>query len=330
MQATPVGVALFVDPHATMRHVMASTRVVFMGTPDFAVPTLQALTGRYAVVGVVTQPDRPAGRGRQLVVSPVKQLALAAGMPVVQPHRLRDPAAMAQLTAWAPDLIVVAAFGQILKPAVLDLPRFGCLNVHASLLPRHRGAAPIAAAILAGDSETGVTIMKMDVGLDTGPLLAHRAEAIRADDTSQTLTERLANVGAELLIETLPVYLSGQLAPKPQDEARATYAPQLKKDDGLLDVTRPALELERRVRALTPWPGAFVRWEGQAIKILKCAVAAEVRGEAGSIVAGRDGLALVCGAGALTLTQIQPPGKKPMSANDFARGARNFMGAKLT
>lgn len=313
-----------------MRHVMASSRIVFMGTPDFAVPTLRALTERYSVVGVVTQPDRPAGRGRQQAMSSIKQLALTAGIPVIQPRKLREPEAMAQLRAWAPDLIVVAAFGQILKPDVLELPKFGCVNVHASLLPRHRGAAPVAAAIVAGDAESGITLMKMDVGLDTGPILIQRAEPVRAGDTCQTLTERLAQVGAELLVEALPAYLSGQLPTWQQDNTLATYAPQLKKDDGHLDFTRSAVELERQVRAFTPWPGAFALWEGQPIKILAGEVLEDLPGEAGVIHPGPRGPAVACGAGALTLLRIQPPGKKPMPAADYARGARNFIGARLT
>ncbi len=313
-----------------MRRVTAPLRVAFMGTPDFAVPTLRALIARYSVVGVVTQPDRPAGRGRQLVISPVKQFALTAGIPVIQPRKLREPEALAQLTAWSPDLIVVAAFGQILKTAVLDLPKFGCINVHASLLPRHRGAAPIAAAILAGEAETGITIMKIDVGLDTGPMLAYRAEPICLDDTTQTLTTRLADMGAELLIETLPAYLSNQLVPQLQDTALATYAPQLKKEDGHLDFTRPAVELERRVRAFTPWPGAFALWEGQPIKILRATLLGNLTGQAGLIMPSPLGPAVACGAGALALIEIQPPGRRPMPAADFARGARGFIGAKLS
>jgi methionyl-tRNA formyltransferase len=311
-----------------MRRVTA--RIVFMGTPDFAVPTLRALAAHDTVVGVVTQPDRPAGRGRQRVASPVKQFALAAGIPVIQPAKLREPDAMAQLAAWSPDVIVVAAFGQILKPAVLELPPHGCLNVHASLLPRHRGAAPIAAAILAGEIETGVTMMKMDAGLDTGPTLAQRAEPIRPDDTTQSLAERLAEAGAQLLVESLSAYLSGQRIPQPQDDSLATYAPQLKKEDGHLDFARPAVELERRVRAFTPWPGAFALWEGQPLKILKCAVLENEHGEAGRVSQTVRGPVVACGAGALALVQIQPSGKKPMPAADFARGARGFIGAKLT
>jgi methionyl-tRNA formyltransferase len=300
-----------------------------MGTPEFAVPVLRALTQAQAVVGVVTQPDRPGGRGRQLAASPVKAFAQQTGLSVIQPNKLREPEAMAQLTAWAPDLIVVAAFGQILKSAVLGLPPHGCLNVHASLLPRYRGASPIAAAILAGEAETGVTIMKMDEGLDTGPMLAQRTEPIRPDDTTQTLSERLAEVGAALLIEILPEYLTGQITPQPQEEAFATYAPQLKKEDGHLDFTRPAAELERRVRAFTPWPGAFALWKEQPLKILRATRLENVRGEPGSIMPTEHGPAVACGIGALALAQIQPPGKKPMAGADFARGARGFVGARL-
>jgi methionyl-tRNA formyltransferase len=265
-----------------------------------------------------------------MVASPVKEFAQQAGLPVIQPRKLREPDAMAQLRAWAPDLIVVAAFGQILKPAVLGLPPSGCLNVHASLLPRYRGASPIAAAISAGEAETGVTIMKMDEGLDTGPTLARRAEPIRPDDTTQTLSERLAEVGAALLVEILPGYLTGQITPQPQEGALATFAPQLKKEDGHLDFTRPAVELERRVRAFTPWPGAFALWNGRPLKILRAAViAGGLSSEPGLIMQSPLGPAVGCGTGALALSQIQPPGKKPMAGADFARGAREFIGAKL-
>lgn len=302
---------------------------VFMGTPEFAVPSLQALIETQTVVGVVTQPDRPAGRGQRVVASPVKRIVLDAGLPVIQPHTLRDPEAMAQLTAWAPDVIVVCAFGQILKPAVLDLPPHSCLNVHASLLPRHRGAAPIPAAILAGDSETGVTIMRMDAGLDTGPLLAWRSEPIRPDDTTPSLGERLARLGAALLAEILPGYLAGKLTAEPQDHARATYAPQIKKADGRLDFTRPVVELERRVRAFNPWPGAFALWQEQPLRILRAAVTASVEGEPGSVTNTERGPAIACGSGGLLLLEVQPAGKKPLLATDFVRGARGFIGARL-
>src|SRR5512134_2078708 len=211
------------------------TRVVFMGSPDFALPALKALAEHYDVVGVVTQPDRGSGRGRELKPPPVKTLALELGIPVMQPEKLRLPEAMEQLRAWSPDLIVVAAFGQILKKDVLELPRYGCINVHASLLPRWRGAAPINAAILHGDEATGVTIMKMDVGLDTGPMLSQRSIRLTREDTAGSVFEKLSTLGADLLIETLPDYLSGKLAPVPQQEEGATYAPMLKKEEGRLD-----------------------------------------------------------------------------------------------
>lgn len=303
-------------------------RVVFMGTPAFAVPTLRALSRAHTVIGVVTQPDRAAGRGKQLQPSPVKQFASEAGLPLIQPQRLREPEAMEQLRAWQPDVIVVAAFGQILKPAVLDLPRYGCVNVHASLLPRWRGAAPIPAAIAAGDAETGVTIMRMDVGLDTGPTLAARATPIGPDNTTESLTGQLAEMGAELLIQTLPAYCSGQSIPQTQNEALATYAPQLKKEDGHLDFGRPAPELERRVRALFPWPGAFALWEGQPLKILHAEVT-DARDQPGTVLDTPRGPAVACGESALRLIQIQPPGKRPMPAADFARGTRAFVGARL-
>jgi methionyl-tRNA formyltransferase len=310
-------------------------RIVFMGTPSFAVATLQALAAAHTIVGVVTQPDRPSGRGRRLELPPVKAFALSAGLPIIQPQRLREPAALAQLQAWAPDLIVVAAFGQILRPAVLDLPAHGCLNVHGSLLPRHRGAAPIAAALLAGEGETGITIMRMDPGLDTGPMLGQRALPILPDDTTGSLTDRLAPLGAALLLEVIPAYLAGQLPPVPQDDAQATYAPQLKKDDARLDFTRPALELERRVRAYNPWPGAFAPWPDPAaaqprlLKIMRAAVLSERLGESGEVVATPQGPAVGADASALLLLEVQPPGKRPMSAADFARGARGFIGSRL-
>lgn len=309
----------------------AVANVVFMGTPEFAVPSLQALIETQTVAGVVTQPDRPAGRGQRVVASPVKRIALEAGLPVIQPRTLgvREPEALAQLKAWAPDAIVVCAFGQILKPAVLDLPPHGCLNVHASLLPRHRGAAPIPVAILAGDSETGVTLMRMDAGLDTGPLLARRSEPISPDDTAFALGQRLARLGATLLAEILPGYLAGKLTAEPQDNALATYAPQIKKADGRLDFTRPVVELERRVRAFNPWPGAFALWQDQPLRILRAAVAANVEGEPGSVKNTDRGPAIACGSGSLLLLEVQPAGKKPAPAADFVRGARGFIGARL-
>jgi methionyl-tRNA formyltransferase len=292
-----------------------------MGSPDFAVPSLRAMAGDYPIVGVVTQPDREAGRGRTVVAPPVKRAALELGLPVIQPEKLRAPEAMAQLQAWNPDLIVIAAFGQILRPAVLDLPRFGCVNVHGSLLPRWRGAAPIQAAILAGDEETGVTIMKMDSGVDTGPMLSQRAMPIKADDTAGSLFEKMSTLGAELLVETLPGYLDGLIQPRPQPEEGVTYATMLKKEDGLLNFTRSAEELARRVRALNPWPGAFFEWQGGLMKIHQAhAVAGRV--EPGVHLVLQKMPAIGTGDGILVLDIVQPAGKKAMEGKAFLAGTR--------
>jgi methionyl-tRNA formyltransferase len=306
-----------------------SYRVVFMGSPDFALPSLRALckseTCATEVVGVVTQPDRASGRGRELKPPPIKTLALQLGIPVIQPEKLREPAAMEQLRAWSPDLIVVAAFGQILKPEVLHLPRFGCLNVHASLLPRWRGAAPIQAAILAGDEETGVTIMQMDAGLDTGPILTQRPLRLTPDLTAGAVSQALSTLGADLLLDTLPDYLAGKLTPQPQDESRVTYAPMLKKEDGLLDFTRPAAELERRVRAMNPWPGAWLEWNGSPLKVARAKIVSGGEGWASGsrhIVEGRP--AVMCADAALILEEVQPPGKKPMNGKSFLAGGREW------
>jgi methionyl-tRNA formyltransferase len=300
-----------------------------MGSPGFAVPSLRALHERYRLAGVVTQPDRPAGRGRRLAPSAVKQAAQALGLPTQQPPRLRAPEALAALREWSPDLIVVAAFGQILPQSVLDLPAHGCLNVHASLLPRHRGAAPVAAALLAGDAETGVTIMQMDAGLDTGPVLATRVVAVRSDDTAGTLAKRLGWVGADLLVETLPVYLAGDLRPEAQDSSQATYAGQLRKEDGLLDWGQSAEALARRVRAFSPWPGAFALWQGQPLKILRARAMPESSAAPGLVVEAGQDIAVGTGAGVLVFEEVQPAGRRPMAAGAFARGARGFVGSVL-
>ena len=303
------------------------TRTIFMGSPEFALPTLQTLDDHYTVVGVVTQPDRPAGRGRTLSPPPVKVLATELGLPVIQPNSLREPEALEQLHNWEPDLIVVAAFGQILRMEVLDLPHFGSINVHASLLPRWRGAAPIQAAILHGDTETGVTIMKMDPGVDTGPILSQRAIPISRGATSGTLSPLLAQLGAELLVESLPAYLSGELYPVPQG-GDATYAPMIKKADGELDFTQPGEDLERKVRAFNPWPGAFLSWRGGRLKVHRARfLRRDLAGELGSqkpgdLTSAEAYPAIVTSDGLLILEEVQPAGKKPMPGEVFLRGAR--------
>jgi methionyl-tRNA formyltransferase len=307
-----------------------SIRIVFMGSPDFALPGLTALAAarNYQVVGVVTQPDRASGRGRELKAPPVKTLALELNIPVVQPEKLHG--AKAQIEEWNPDLIVVAAFGQILKKDVLDLPPYGCVNVHASLLPRWRGAAPINAAILNGDKETGVTIMQMDVGLDTGPMLARKSIRIKPDDTAGSVTQALSVLGADLLIDILPDYVSGKLTPQPQPSEGATYAPMLRKEDGLLDFRRPAVELERRVRAMNPWPGTWFEWNGNPLKVMRASVVSVEK----SLVSGSrftvEGRPAVQSAeGALVLDEVQSAGKKIMSGKSFLAGAREWA-ANLT
>lgn len=252
---------------------------VFMGTPEFAVPSLAALVNAgYDVVGVYTRPDQPAGRGQKLTESPVKAAARGYGLPIFQPATLRAAAAQAALAALAPELIVVAAYGLILPQAVLDLPRFGCVNVHGSLLPRHRGAAPIAAAILAGDAETGVSIMLMDAGVDTGPVLSTAALPVAPDDTTGTLTPKLAALGADLLTATLPRWLRGEITPQPQPTEGATLAPRLAKEAGAIDWREPVWLIERRVRAYQPWPGAYTTWRGQMLKVLRAEVGGQGAG----------------------------------------------------
>lgn len=296
-----------------------------MGSPEFALPSLSVLAKAYDVVGVVTQPDRTSGRGRELKSPQVKVLATELNIPVIQPEKLHLPDAMTQLREWNPDLIVVAAFGQILKKDVLDLPRYGCINVHASLLPRWRGAAPINAAILAGDEETGVTIMKMDAGLDTGPMLAAKSIHVGRDDTAGSVFQTLSMLGADLLIETLPKYFAGNLNPIPQPEEGATYAPMLKKEDGLLDFTHPAVVLERRVRAMNPWPGAWFDWNGSPLKVLRASVVVGDKSLAGGIRFTVEGKPAVQSAeGALILEEVQPAGKKVMPGRSFLAGARDW------
>jgi methionyl-tRNA formyltransferase len=300
--------------------------IIFMGSPEFALPTLRQLNERYHVVGVVTQPDRPAGRGRVLSPPPIKTLANSLGLPVIQPRRLGEPQAMQQLRKWRPDLIVVTAFGQILKSEVLELPGHGCINVHASLLPRWRGAAPIQAAILHGDAQSGVTIMRMDPGLDTGPILSQRAITITPDDTAESLGDRLAQLGAELLMDTLPAYVSGKIEPKAQDEGLATYAPMLNKEAGHLDFRQPVESLERQVRAFNPWPGAFMTWQGKYLKIHQAHVQSTQppsREPGATLVI--DGLpAIATVDGLLILDDVQPAGKKAMPAKIFLNGAKGW------
>jgi methionyl-tRNA formyltransferase len=307
-------------------------RIVFMGTPDFAVPVLRQLIEIGTVVGVVTQPDRPAGRGQQLLPPPVKQVAAAAAIPVYQPKSLRREEAAIPLRDWRPDIVVVAAFGQILRPHVLDLPPAGCLNVHASLLPRWRGASPIQHAILSGDTASGVSLMRMDVGLDTGPVYVQQVIPIRPRETAASLHDRLADLGAELIRAYLLDIVDGRLTAQPQDDTLSTYAPMIKKGDGRLDWRQSAVELDRRVRAMTPWPGAFTEWQGKQLKI-RTATPLPAQGlpagQPGQVVACGDGVAILAGDGALRLDELQLEGKRPTPAGDFVRGRPDFVGSRL-
>jgi methionyl-tRNA formyltransferase len=303
--------------------LIMNKRIVFMGSPDFAVPILEGLANNFNVVGVVTQPDRPSGRGKVMTSPPVKVLAEKLNLPVMQPVKLRVPEAFEQLASWKPDAIVVAAFGQILRQNVLDLPPCGCVNVHASFLPRWRGAAPIQAAILSGDKFTGVSIMRMDAGIDTGPLFIQVKEQIFSDDTSNTLSQRLAQLGKRTLLETLPAILDGTLLAKEQT-GEATYISMMKKEDGLLDWNQPAEVLERQVRAYNDWPGTFTFWQEQMLKVRRAQVVEENKGKVGTRFVFQGFPAVTTSEGALCLIEVQPAGKKWMGGKDFLNGNPNW------
>jgi len=308
-------------------------RLVFMGSPQFAVlPLEHLLASKYQVAAVYTQPDRPAGRGRGLLASPVKRAAQARGLTVVQPAGLKAAGVVEQLGGFEPDVIVVAAFGQILPRTVLALPRLGCINIHPSLLPRFRGASPVASAILAGDDFTGVSLMVMDEGLDTGPVLARAQLPVLARDTTGSLTAKLSWLGAQLLGEVLVGWSRGELTPQPQDESKATYCLPVAKEEGEIDWRQPALDIWRRVRAFNPWPGCYTRWRGRSLKIIEAApLVGEPTPEVGRVVAlnSKAGFGVATGDGILGILKVQLEGKKAMSADEFLRGQRDFIGAVL-
>jgi methionyl-tRNA formyltransferase len=303
-----------------------------MGSPEFAVPHLEQLVrNQYQVVAVYTQPDKPAGRGRIVVSPPLKLAAKSLGLEVVQPPSLKEAKAVEQLAQFRPEVMVVAAFGQLLPRPILDIPRFGAVNVHPSLLPRFRGASPIASAILAGDGFTGVSIMLMDEGLDTGPVLARAQIPIRALDTTGSLTDRLSLVGASLLLEALGRYLRGELTPQPQNEAEATYSGSFTKEDGEIDWHLPALDIWRRVRAFYPWPGCYTKWQGGRLKIVEALpLTGEKASKVGEVVStSASAFGVSTGEGILGVSRLQPEGKRVMSAAEFLRGQRGFIGAVL-
>lgn len=308
-------------------------RVIFFGTPEFGIPVLEALLKAHQVLAVVTQPDRPAGRGRRrLEAPPVKGLAQAHGIEVLQPTCLRrDRDVVQRLRDLRPDVLVLAAYGQILPVAVLEVAPHGCIGVHASLLPLLRGAAPIARAILQGHERTGVTLMLTDAGMDTGPTIAQAEAAIGARETTATLTARLAHVGARLLIDTLPAWLAGEIAPRPQDDRLATEAPPISRQEAAIDWALPTVAIDRLVRAFDPWPGAFTTFQGQPLKVLSATPVSQPppNTPAGTVVALPDGLGVVTGDGVLQLEQVQLAGKRAMAAAELARGRRDLVGARL-
>jgi len=310
-------------------------RIVFMGTPEFSVPPLEYLVrSEYHIVGVYTQPDRPTGRGRAMEQSPVKRVALVQGLEVFQPVKLRNPDEVRRLAALKPDLILVAAFGQILPQSVLDIPPFGCLNIHPSLLPKYRGATPIPSAILAGESETGVTIMLMDAGMDTGPVISQIIVGIEPQDTTESLTNRLAQAGVRLLGEALPLWFDRSLKTQPQDGSRATYTSPITKEDGVINWQMSAEEISRRVRAFYPWPGCYTWWQGKLLKILEAITLHKDRDLVpGKVVAlASDQPAVVgvgTGGGILGLLRVQLEGKRALTAAEFLLGQRAFVGSTL-
>jgi methionyl-tRNA formyltransferase len=306
-------------------------RIIFMGTAELSCASLETLAGNFTVAAVVTQPDKPKGRDLKLTPSPVKMLAEKLNLPVLQPAKARDEKFTSELRELRPDLIVVVAYGQILPQAILDVPPNGCLNVHTSLLPKYRGAAPIQWAIANGDAETGVTIMKMDAGLDTGPILSVRRTPILPADDSRILHDRLAQLGAELLVETIPGYVAGKILPQPQPTDGSTYAAKIKKEDGQVDWNLPAEQIWNRLRAFTPWPGAFtfLRSAGpetgapkpQLLKIWKAEVVVEKAGVPGEILsADRTGIVVACGQNALRILELQREGGKRLAAEQFLAG----------
>lgn len=300
---------------------MTGWRIIFMGTPEFACPALQTLLDRgEQVIAVFTQPDRPKGRGQKLQPPPVKELALTHGIPVCQPPKVRVPEVVEQIRALQPDLIVVVAFGQILPKALLEIPPQGCVNVHASLLPRYRGAAPLNWCIVNGETETGVTTMLMDVGLDTGPMLLKRTMTIGPEEGILSVHDRMSQLGAELLGETLDGLKAGSIIPEPQDGSLSCYAPLLKKEDGLIDWHKSAVEIHNQIRGLSVWPGAFT-WLDDAPLKLYCSVVSQGAGTVGSIIAtGRDGIEVACGQGSLLITELQAAGSRRMDAASFLAG----------
>jgi len=313
--------------------MVTALRIVFFGTPEFAVPSLRALlASQHSVVGVVTQPDRPRGRGQRVSDSPVKQAATEHRVPVLQPERLRDPALVGTISEWAPDLGVVAAYGKLITDDLLRLPRHGMINVHASLLPKYRGAAPIHRAIIAGESETGVTIMRVVKALDAGAMFAKTRRPIGPDETSADVERDLANLGAPLLMRVVEQIASGTAHEEPQNEELSTYAPRVTREEGLIDWARPAHALHNRVRGLYPWPHAYTFLEGGRLIVLKSRAVADTTSESPGTIVGvtRDQIEVATGEGRLALLEVQPEGRRGMRVRDFLAGRPLSAGTRLS
>ncbi|MCD6359196.1 MAG: methionyl-tRNA formyltransferase, partial [Dehalococcoidia bacterium] len=309
-------------------------RIVFMGTPQFAVPSLEHLiNSEYQVVAVYTRPDKRSGRGQGLLLSPVKELALEHNLTVCQPSSLKLPAEIDKMRDLSPDVIVVVAFGQILPPEMLAIPTYGCLNVHPSLLPLHRGPSPTVSAILSGETVTGASVMLMDRGVDSGPVLSQKEEAILFGDTAASLESRLSVLCAQLLIEVLPRWVAGDITPSPQDEGKATYSHLISKGDGNIDWTLPAVRLWLKIRAFQPWPGCYTRWRGRRLKVLEAIPVGVKKGEPGRVMllgdTEEDTVGVQTGKGILVLRRVQLEGKRSMSAAGFIRGQHDFVGILL-
>ena len=310
----------------------AVLKVIFMGTPDFAVPALDALLDANCdIIGVYTQPDRRSGRGRRLTAPPVKQAAIERGLPVFQPASLRrDEEARGHIASLGPDLVIVVAYGLFLPSDTLAVPPLGALNIHPSLLPRHRGPSPVATAILEGDKSTGVTLMQLDEGMDSGPIIAQRETVIGADETAETLTAQLFQMGAELLAETIHPWRDGAIAPLPQVEADATITRLLKREDGAIDWTQPAEQIARQIRAYYPWPGSFTHWNGRQLKVHEASALDGIESELpGTVTPLPQGIAVTTGEGVLLLRRVQIEGRQATDISDFVRGYRDFGGSLL-
>jgi methionyl-tRNA formyltransferase len=314
---------------------MFTKKAIFMGSPAFAVPALQSLmSNQYDIIAVYTQPDKRTGRGQQLMPCSVKQFAVSHGLRVIQPETFKNAEEISTLEELQPDIIIVAAYGQILPDSVLHIPKYNCINIHPSLLPKYRGPAPVAAAILNGDAVTGVTVMLIERKVDSGPVLSQKKVPVPEEATTESLTEMLANVGAELLIETIPWWINGKVEPHMQDETLASFTRMETKENGRLDWKLPAVQLWRRVRAYYPWPGCFTGWKGVRLKIIKAVPLNEVKaGKVGEVVLPRTGearAAVQTADGLLGLNIVQLEGKREMSAGDFMAGHRDFIGSILT